>query len=143
VCTEDLRLPLIGKKAVSTMNWKLVSSTVKGDGEMAFAPTQSDLRAEGQKDLVLIFRMYQDTNFNFPAGISFAGAPTYRTELDRVVLKCDQNTVVTVQSEYYDATNKLVVLTVPDPSKVVAQQYVEQSPYSVLRRMVCGSTGAR
>jgi hypothetical protein len=125
------------------MKWETVSSTVKGDGEMAFAPMQSDLRAEGQKDLVIIFRMYQDTNFNFPAGISFAGAPTYRTELDRIVLKCDQHTVAVVQSEYYDATNKLVHLTAPDPSKVAATQYLEQSPYAVLGRMVCGSTGAR
>jgi hypothetical protein len=142
VCAPGLPLPLLSKKGLSNRNLTSVSSTDKGDGEILFAPTYSDVADNGTKDIVLVFRMYHDANFAFPAGVAFADAPNYRVEVDRILLNCDQHLVTVLQSEYYNELNKLVFLTFA-VSPAVAQQYSDQSPYAVLGRMVCSSAEVR
>jgi uncharacterized caspase-like protein len=142
LCSENSRVPLFSKKGLSTLNLISVSSTVKGDGEFLFAPTEVT-RSENERDVVIVFRMNQDTKYNLPAGVSFSGEPIYRTEVDRILLKCDQSRFTILQSEFYDAARKLVSLSVPDRSKVAEQPFLGQSPYAVLQRMVCKSAENR
>jgi hypothetical protein len=142
LCPENSRVPLFSKKVLSTLNLISVSSTVKGDGEFLFAPTEVT-RSENERDVVIVFRMNQDTKYNLPAGVPFSGEPIYRTEVDRILLKCDQSRFTILQSEFYDAARKLVSLSVPDRSKVAEQPFLGQSPYAVLQRMVCKSAENR
>jgi hypothetical protein len=70
--------------------------------------------------------------------VSLADAPDYRTEVDRVLLKCRENKFPILKSEFYNASNNLVNVSAYDSSKEIAwAAFLEKSPYEVLQRIVC------
>ena len=88
--------------------------------------------------MIVIFRMIEDHKTGFPPGVSFEDAPSYRTEIDRDLLRCDQNSISALQSEERDAANNIVFITRTDRSKeIVPQNFVDGSPFAVLQRIVC------
>ena len=108
---------------------------------MFYAPIQSGMNAGNEKqikDIMVIFKMHEDTKYNFPPGISIADAPKYRTEVDRILLKCDENKFSVLNSDFYDASNNLIVATASDLSTETKwDTFAEISPYALLQRIVC------
>jgi uncharacterized caspase-like protein len=138
VCYDQSHTPLFGKKELASNKFTSLSSTVAGDGDVFFVQTEGGMNTINQKDVIVIFRMHDDHTVYLPPGISFADVPTYRTEIDRDLLRCDQNSILAVQGEEYDASNNLVYMSRPDHSKeTVSQNFVDGSPFAVLQRIVC------
>jgi hypothetical protein len=141
LCHEELQTPLLGKKELNTRSFTSLSSTVDGSGDVFYAPIQSGMNASNEKhikDSMIVFKMHKDTKYNFPLGISVADFPEYRAEVDRVLLKCDENKVSLLKSEFYDASNNLIVATASDPSSETKWDTVlENSPFALSQRIVC------
>lgn len=138
VCNDQSYTPLFGKKELASNKFRSLSSTIAGDGDMFFVQTEGGTNTINEKDVIIIFRMLEDHKTVLPSGISFEDEPSYRTEIDRDLLRCDQNSISALQSEERDAANNLVFITRTDRSKkIVPQNFVDGSPYVVLQRMVC------
>ena len=138
ICHDLGRTPLIEKKDIAATKFISLSSTIKGNGEIFYEPIQNGMNTAEQKDILLIFKMYADTEFNFPSGISIPDFPKYRTEVDRVLVKCGEPKYSIRKAEWYDASNKLEYLNVADSSKeMVWTNYSELSPYAITQRIVC------
>jgi Caspase domain len=141
LCHEELQTPLLGKKELSTRSFTSLSSTVDGSGDVFYAPIQSGMNASNEKlikDIMIVFKMHKDTKYNFPPGISVADFPEYRTEVDRVLLKCDENKVSMLKSDFYDVSNNLIVMIASDLSKETKWDTVlENSPFALLQSIVC------
>jgi hypothetical protein len=144
VCFDVLHTPILGKEDLASSKTS-VSSTVAGDGEVFFIPISSELSSRDQKDVALVFKLHDDQSINFPAGFSVpSGAPVFRTEVDRVLMKCSGPDYLSVQTEYYDASNSLVHMVAADHTKeLTVLHFVEKSPYALLQRMVCASAEVR
>ena len=138
ICHEELRPPLLGKKELSASSFTSLSSTVNGDGDMFYAPIRSAMNAGNVKDIMVIFKMHENTKYNFPPGVSIADFPDFRAEVDRILLKCDENKVARLQSNFYDASNNLIAATASDLSKETKwDSFLEKSPYALLQGIVC------
>lgn len=138
LCHEQLRTPLVGKKELATMHYPSVSSTVKGDGDVFYKPIKNSMNTANQKEVAIIFQMHQDTKFNLPPKISLPEPLYYRTEIDDVLLKCDENKYYSRWSNNFDAANNIVFTGGPDFSKEITWSDFEgSSPYAVLQRIVC------
>lgn len=138
LCHEQSRTPLVGKKELATMHYPSVSSTVKGDGDVFYKPIQNSMNTANQKEVAVIFKMHEDTIFNLPPKISLPEPLYYRTEIDDVLLKCDENKFYSRWSNNFDAANNMVFTGGPDFSKEIAWSDFEgSSPYAVLQRIVC------
>ena len=116
LCHEELRTPLLARRDVTTRRFISLSSTVKGDGEIFYSPVESSVYLASEKDvreIMLLFKMHDDTKITFPPEVSIAGVPEYRTEVDRALLKCDENKFSFVKSDCYNASNSLAHLIQP------------------------------
>jgi hypothetical protein len=141
LCHEDLQTPLLGKNELSTKGLISVSSTVKGDGDVFYAPIQSGTNGGDEKDIrdiMIVFKMHEDTKFNLPQGISLADVLEYRTEVDRILLKCGENKFAILKSDFYYASNSLMYTSASDISKGTNWvTFLEKSPYGLLQRITC------
>ena len=138
ICHDLGRTPLVGKKELAAKKFLSLSSTVTGDGDIFYEPTQNGMNSVNQKEVTLVFRLHADTALSFPAVNSVPDLPKYRTELDRLLLKCDERKFSIRKSEYYNAANDLINLFVADFSKEIAwNDFGDVSPYVMLQRIVC------
>jgi hypothetical protein len=108
---------------------------------MFYAPIESGTNAGNGKhikDIMIVFKMHGDTKYNFPPGISIADFPEYRAEVDLILLKCDENKVSILKSDFYDVSNNLISMTASDLSKETKwDTFPENSPFALLQRIVC------
>jgi hypothetical protein len=137
VCYEQNRLPLLSRKELAGADFKSVSSTVAGNGEIFFSPSATHGDAS-QIETLIVFKMYEDTKVVFPPGISLADPVNYRTEVDRILLRCDRNESSVIQSAWYHASNNLVYIGSKDYSKETTwKSHQDKSSYVLLQRMAC------
>ena len=139
VCYEQNRSPLVTRKELAGTHFTSVSSTVDGTGEVFFIPSATQREAETTNliDTVIVFKMYKDTKL-LPPAVSLKDPLTFRTEVDRVLLRCDRNESSRISSEYYDASNNLVYKNAKDYSQeTIWHPHQDKSPFAVLQRMVC------
>jgi hypothetical protein len=138
LCHEELRAPLVTKKEVAAMNFSSLSSTTAGDGEIFYRLIRNSVSGANEKEVLLVFKMNEDTKVNFSPEVSIPDVPSYRVEIDRALLKCDKNKSRIDKSEYYDASNNLVYLQSMDVSKEIPwRDFEETSPFALLQRIVC------
>jgi hypothetical protein len=142
-CHDDLRTPLLGKKQLAAMNFASLSSTVSGDGEMFYVPIEHGMGADSIRDAIVIIKGRKDYTINLTDGSVFDKVPKYRTEVDRVRLKCTSNESAVTKSEYFDESNKLVFvnnlihLSAEGTPPVRWSKFQDTSPFAVLHRIVC------
>ena len=138
LCHEELLTPLVTKGQLVSMNFSSLSSTVAGDGEIFYTLIDNDTNSEEQQEIMIVFKMLKDTEFVGQPTIPKPDMPTYRTEVDKIIIKCDKNSFSSRKSEFYDASNNLVYLRGPDLTKeIVWENFVDGSPYAALQRIVC------
>jgi hypothetical protein len=144
-CNEAIATPMAGKNQLTGMNFKSLSSTISGDGDIFFAPLQNPDDGSNEKNLLLIFRFYADRKIPVdPAVIAnLTEGSDYRTEIEKVRLSCADRKLASTKSEYYDASNRLVYMTALDPDLGI-RNWIEikdatQSPLSSLARIFCNS----
>ena len=71
---------VISKHQLAEMKFTSLSSTVTGDGEILFGPSQTSQNVQDQREIVLIIRNNSDRNVKefFPQGISIPDPPDFR-----------------------------------------------------------------
>jgi hypothetical protein len=139
MCNEEYQTPVVTKNQLASMNFTSLSSTVQGDGEIFYVqvPKSGDT-SEQVKEVIVIFKMDNDTLYKFPPNVSVDNFPEYRTEIDVDLLRCDKNSFSTRRVEYYDSSNNLFYTSAVDPSKeLIWHDFVEHSPYTTLQRIIC------
>jgi uncharacterized caspase-like protein len=145
VCDGGIGLPTVSKDRISVMNFRSLSSTVAGDGDLFYEPLKEPNDNPNEKHLLFIFRFYDDrkVQLSLEPDAVLKSSPDYRKEIDQARLICDENKVASITSEFYDASNKLVYMTARDP-KVSITNWIEikletQSPLASLHRIFCNS----
>jgi hypothetical protein len=138
-CHEDAAAPLVSKKQISEMKFLSLSSTISGDGDILYQLVKTGQDSENQRQVIIIVRNYADHNVAFPTGVAIPDTPSYREEVDHVLLKCNENKFAIDKSEYWSASNKLVYLAVRDPATLTVSDFLELSPFKTLQMIVCGT----
>jgi hypothetical protein len=131
---------MVTKKQLADMKFKSLSSSTSGDAEIFYALSQDEKDAQDQKEVVLVFKNAADHAINeyLPEGFSVPESPSYRTEIDRMLLRCDKNQFAIIKTEFWNASNQLVRLGTADPAiDVKFQEFKAPHPYAVLQRIVC------
>ena len=139
LCREEMRTPLIGKKEGIT-HFSSLASLPSGDGDVFFMPSQQGVNNLDQKEILIAFKMHEDTQYKFSSNVSPPEPLFYRMEVDRVWVKCNERKSSILWSNYYDASNNLVFTAGADPSKErVWQEFKEVSLYAMQQRIICNS----
>ena len=124
------------------MNFHLLSSTPAGDGELYYSQIQNDHEVlKGQKEVLFMARFLQDHNVKdiLPHDFSIPDPPSYRTEVDRVMLKCEENKSAIVETEFWNSSNQLVRIAYADPdSEPQFSEFAAFSPFATLQEIYCG-----
>jgi len=142
-CDENLSVPLVSKRQIAAMNFNLLSSTNDGDGEIYYGPIQSDHEVQDHKEVLFIVRFFEDHNIKafLPAGTSIPDPPNYRTEVNRVLLKCDENKSAITKVEFWNTANELVRMGTLDPAAPLTfSEFVPFSPFATLQEIYCGKS---
>jgi uncharacterized caspase-like protein len=108
LCHDLLHVPLVTKREVAAMNFSSLSSTTTGNGDIYYGPIRNGVNTANEKEVLLVFKMNEDTKVNFPPEVLILDVPIYRVEIDRTHLKCDESKTRVDKSEFYDASNNLV-----------------------------------
>jgi uncharacterized caspase-like protein len=147
-CNEGIGTPSVGKDRLSLMNFRSLSSTVAGDGDLFFEPLRDLDDNSNEKNLLFVFRYNDERKIPLPIEpaaianlVDLNNLPSYRIQLDNVRLLCAEKKLVSTKSEFYDASNKLVYMTARDP-KVTITDWIEikdatQSPLATLHSIFC------
>jgi hypothetical protein len=103
VCHQEIGTPLVSKRQLGEMKFPLLSSMAAGDGEIFFKTSQTRQDVSDQKGVIVIFRNNADHNVQefFPAGTSIPDPPSFRTEVDHVLLKCNESKSAIVVTEQW------------------------------------------
>jgi hypothetical protein len=122
------------------MEFKFMSSTVKGDGEVFFEELP-ELSTENEKAANFILRFNSDQDFVVPPTAIFDTPPKFRIEVDRVVVQCQERRLSSNRSEYYSASLDLNVLSIPLPKNRNWTELKPEivSPLSTLHGILCES----
>jgi Caspase domain/PDZ domain len=139
-CNETLGTPLVSKKQMAGMNFTSLSSTEDGTGEIFYEPAQRNRSDPNQIEVIIVFKNFSDRNVKefFPEGMSIPDPPNYRQEVDRVLIKCDTNKYVITKTEFWDASNHLVRMSVGDPSATLKfSEFGPGSPSAALQDIFC------
>jgi hypothetical protein len=143
-CHDDLRTPLLGRNQLAAMKFASLSSTVSGDGEMFYVPIEHKMGPDGTRDVILIIRAHKEYTLKLADGSVVNHIPKYRTEVDRIRLKCFSNESGITKSEYFDGSNKLVFvnnllhLSAVEPSPSIQwTKFPDNAPFALLQRIVC------
>jgi hypothetical protein len=141
-CHMEFAAPLVSKTQLAEMKFTLLSSTPSGDGgEIFFAPIQASQNVQDQKEVVLILHNSFDHNVKefFPAGISITDPPNFRTEVDHVLLKCNENKFLIDKTEFWSAAKELVrVQAINRELPFAFSEFKQLTPYATLQEIVCG-----
>jgi hypothetical protein len=114
-CREEAAIPVISKGQLAEMKFSSLSSTVSGDGEIFFGTSPTSQNVPDQKEIIFIIRSNADHNV-LPEGVSIPDPPAFRTEVEHVLLKCNENKFAIDQIEMWSATRELVRLRCPQRS---------------------------
>jgi hypothetical protein len=134
--------PLVSKKQLEEMKFAVVASTPDGNGEFLYQKSEDDQNGENQKAVILITHNFADRNLlDMLPGVSIPGPSNYRTEVDHVLINCDENRFAIDHAEFWSSSNEIVRLAAFDPSVVPFSQFLETSVFGVLQQMVCGYAG--
>ena len=108
---KNIANPLISKGQLAEMKFTLLSSTVSGDGGIFFGLRQTAQNAQDQKEVVVVIRSNLDRNVKefLPPGISIPDPPDFRTEVDHVLLKCNENKLLIDKAEFWSTRRNLSV----------------------------------
>jgi uncharacterized caspase-like protein len=140
VCHQETGTPLVSKSELAEMKFTSLASTVAGDGEIFFKLSQVSQEVQDQKAVILIIRNNADHNVTeFMAGVSIPDPPNFRTEVDRVLLKCSENKFAIEKVEMWNAANQLVRMGVLDPTRTIPySDFKPFSAYATLQEIVRG-----
>jgi hypothetical protein len=125
------------------MKFTSLASTAAGDGEIFFSPSQTSQIVQDQREIVLIFRFNSDRNVKdfLAPGASIPDPPNFRTEVDHVLLKCNENKFLIDKSEFWSAERELVRVQAPNRELPFAfSEFKQFTPYSTLQEIVCGKS---
>jgi uncharacterized caspase-like protein len=147
LCNEQNRVPLVSKKQLSDMNFKSLSSTYEGDGDMFFEPLENSNEKRGgkEKETLLVIKYAKDNTvkYLFSDKVTFPNFPIFRTIVERVKFKCNEKKYIEVKSEYYDSSNKLgYIRTVDSSIESNWTDFEAKTPYALLQRIICVSDEA-
>ena len=81
-CHGETAIPLVSKRQLEEMKFRLLSSMVLGDGDIFFSLNGGDQQS---KDLTFIIRSNADRSVQLPPGTSIPDPPQFRFEVDRLV----------------------------------------------------------
>jgi hypothetical protein len=141
-CHNEVGTPLVSKSQLAEMKFKSLSSTVSGDGEIFFGTISQPIQnLQDQKEIIFIIHNNADHNINefLPKGVSIPDAPNFRTEVDHVLLKCNENKFATAKIEQWSATMELVRLGAIDLTLPINfSDFKPFSPYAALQEIFCG-----
>ena len=143
VCHEEFSTPLISRGQLTEIKFTSLASTVSGDGEIFYASSETRQNVGDQKEILVIVRNNFDHNVKdfFPQGVSIPDPPDYRTEVDRVLLKCNENKFLIEKTEFWSAAKELVrVQAINRELPFNFSEFKEFSPYAILQGIVCGKS---
>jgi hypothetical protein len=140
VCDGTISAPLVSKKQMASMNFTSLSSTNGGEGEIFYRPAQKSQGDPNQIEITTVLKYSADHNVNefFPVGTSIQDPPSYRAEVDRLLIRCDANRFAFAKTEYWNLSNQLVRMVTTDPAvnlKFVEMQ--QNSPFAALQEIFC------
>src|SRR5262249_11575781 len=132
LCHDKLRTPLLGKRQLAAMNFASLSSTGSGNGDIFYVPIKGAAHEEDDlREVIVIFRMHNDTNLKARDGSVIDLLPKYRIEVDLVRLKCFSSEFAITRSDYLDASINLGYWWAGDASADMNWQAFERtSPYA-------------
>jgi hypothetical protein len=139
VCHEENAAPLVSKKELAELKFQSLSSTVAGDGEIFYKIINGANDVPNQIHVLVILKFDSDRNVKdtLPQTVSIPEPPNYRTEIDHIVVKCDDNKSATYRFELWNVQNELVRVTVVDSAAVNFTDFVKFSPFATLQTIVC------
>jgi hypothetical protein len=139
VCNEAIRTPLVSKAQIRAMRFNSLSTTNTGDGEILYELDKHRGAAGDHKELIVLIKNNADHNVKdfFPAGTSIPNPPNYRNEVDRMLIRCDENKFVITKTEFWNDSNELVQLRAFDPAIIQFSEFQELSPFAILQQIVC------
>lgn len=125
------------------MNFRSLSSTVAGDGNLFYDPLPDASDDKNEKRFLFIFNFFEDHRVPLAQGVSVADPPVYRTQIDTVRLLCAEKKLLAMKSEFYDATNRMTYILAVEPD-IPEAKWIEirteiSSPLSILHRIMCNS----
>jgi TIR domain len=133
-CDKELRLPLVTKPELQSMDFKSLSSTPKADGEIFYGPNKSS-PGKGSNLLITSFNADQSLGALAKSGIVASVLPKYRTTVTSIEVSCEVAKISSFKSEYYDQNNDLRALLESRQTYDV----VEGTPFGQLRAILCAS----
>jgi Caspase domain/PDZ domain len=140
-CHAEMATPLISKGQLKEMKFTSLANTPAGDGEIFFGPSQTSQNIQDQKEIVLILQNTADHNVKefLPTGISIPDPPNFRTEVDHVLLKCNENKFLIDKTEFWNSANELVRVQALDRELPFQfSEFKQLTPYDLLQAIVCG-----
>jgi hypothetical protein len=140
VCHERIAVPIVAKKQLAAMKFASLSSTIGGDGEILYALSGGADDTQDQKEVIVILKNNTDQSVQqfFPQGTSIPDPPSFRTEVDRALVRCDRNEFAITKVESWNASNQLVRVGAGDPGvDVKYSQFLPYSPYATLQAIAC------
>jgi len=145
-CNSEINTPLVTKEQLAKKQFSLLSSTVKGDGEL-FYQELPERNTENQRSVLFIFYFFADQHLTFPPTALFDDPPKYRIEVDRLDVQCAERKALSNRNEFYSASLDLINLISPTQSQLASQNWIELkpdivSPLSTLHAILCGSKEA-
>lgn len=140
-CREELGTPVVSREQISRMKFRSLSSTTDGNGEILYEPGQIDPNVPYQIAVVAMTYYFADHNIkeNLPAGYVIPDPPNYRTEVNHVLIKCDENKYLIDRAEFWDSSNQLVRMAINDPTIPVSfADFGKFSTFANFQEMFCG-----
>ena len=141
MCRESARTPSVSKEQLAKTKFKMLSSTVAGDGDLFYESLSDDADTQGNKHLLFILKYHNDRKIPLVPGTTIPHVPTYQTEVDRTELNCKERKLRSMKTEYYNASHNLVYVLAYEYSAKVANWLDIKSitsPLSLLHRIFCG-----
>ena len=123
------------------MEFTPLANTPAGDGEIFFGVSQTSQNVQDQKEIVVILQNNSDHNVKefLPPEIAIPNPPNFRTEVDHVLLKCNENKFLTDKVEFWNAANELVrVQALNRELPFQFSEIKELTAYDLLQAIVCG-----
>jgi uncharacterized caspase-like protein len=141
-CHSSASAPLVGKKQLEEMKFSVLASTPDGNGEILYQRDDNGQDVEGQKAIVVITHNFADRNvLDVLPGLSIPDPPNYRSEVDHLVIKCDENTFAIDHGEFWNSSNEIVRLGVIERGALAFAQIPATSAFAMLHQIFCGYAG--
>jgi Caspase domain/PDZ domain len=139
-CDATLSTPLVSKKQILNMSFTSLSSTTSGDGEIFYTPARKVQADPNQLEITVVLNYLSDHNVKdfFPQGTSIPDPPSFRQEVDRILISCDTNRVLINKTEYWDASQQLVRMAFTESSsKPKPSDIAPSSFFAALKDILC------